>query len=193
MSLDFAPLPSIGLCGYMRSGKSTVADYLEDRHGYRRLGFAVALKEEVARGVGCSVDELNEEPLHSQVRPVLQVWGTEFRRRQDPEYWVKRAAIKIDLTKPPIVFDDVRFLNEIEMLRAREFLIIKVDMSAAGVLGSASNPDQPSVAASLQHQSELEWQSADFDYIIPSVRGDIPGLLRAVDTLLDRYVCEVRV
>ena len=210
-------LPNIGLCGYMRSGKDTIADYLIEQYGYKRFGMADALKEEVARGVGCPPAELNQEPLRSQVRPVLQVWGTEFRRAQDSSYWVAQAEQKIfehrrvcvcdkcgsTFTQPvehhdryagrdegpfecngtaqpagPIVFNDVRFHNEIDMLRAHRFLIIKVDMSIEDVLSytEAHGEDRAVTLARLDHASEREWREADFDVVIPSVRGNIQGL-----------------
>ncbi len=180
-------LPNIGLCGYMRSGKDTIADYLIEKYGYKRLGFAQALKEEVARGVGCTPAELNEEPLRSQVRPVLQIWGTEFRRAQDPGYWTKQAALKIERLAPaPMVFNDVRFHNEIALLRSCGFLIIKVDMSVKDVLAytEAHGEDRAVTLARLEHASEREWQEANFDVVIPSVRGNMQGLYDAIERVV---------
>ena len=181
-------LPDIGLCGYMRSGKDTIADYLIVNCLYTRRGFAHALKEEVARGVGCSVKDLDMEPLRSQIRPVLQVWGTDFRRAQDPDYWVKQAAKQIELWRDdasyrrPMVFNDVRFHNEIDMLREKGFVIVKVDMSVEDVLSYTEAHGEPRevTLARLEHASEKEWQDADFDVVIPSVRGDIQGLYDAI-------------
>jgi hypothetical protein len=174
----------------MRSGKDTIADYLSEGYYYHCLAFAHALKKEVARGVGCSVAELNEEPLRSQVRPVLQVWGAEFRRAQDPDYWVRRAEQRIEkwcnLSNSPIVFNDVRFANEIQMLRDRGFLIIKVDMRIHDVLAYMEAHGEPRevTMARLQHVSEREWQEAEFDVVIPSVRGNIQGLYDAIDQVV---------
>ncbi len=183
-------LPNIGLCGYMRSGKDTIADYLIENYGYKRLGFAQALKEEVARGVGCTPAELNEEPLRSQVRPVLQVWGTEFRRAQDPDYWTRQAEKKIEAAQvldTPIVFNDVRFQNEILLLRDWGFIIIKVDMSVEDVLSyaEAHGEDCATLLARLEHASEREWQAADPDVTIPSARGDVQGLYDAIKLVVE--------
>lgn len=218
-------LPSFGLCGFMRSGKDTIADYLIEQYRYTRLGFAQALKEEVARGVGCTPADLDEEPLRAQVRPVLQVWGTEFRRGQDPDYWVKQAEQKIETHQRtffcdecgqsfsdareshdrylgrgegpffcggtlrqggPLVFNDVRFRNEIDMLRRHGFVIVKIDMPVEHVI---SYMEEKGVArdvteARLQHASEREWQDAEFDAIIPSVRGDIAALYDAIEGVI---------
>ena len=186
-------LPNIGLCGYMRSGKDTIADYLIENYEYTRFGFAQALKEEVARGVGCTTEELNEEPLRSQVRPVLQIWGTEFRRGQDPDYWTDQAAHKINRHQSridrPIVFNDVRFQNEIDMLRDSGFLIIKIDMSVEDVLAyqEAHGEERAVTLARLEHASEREWQAAEFDVVIPSVRGNMQGLYDAINAVVWEY------
>ena len=186
--------PNIGLCGYMRSGKDTVADYLIENYDYTRFGFAQALKEEVARGVGCTPEELNEEPLRSEVRPVLQVWGTEFRRAQDPDYWIRQADQKIsrhqNLHYPrPIVFNDVRFQNEIDMLRQCGFIIIKIDMTVEDVLiyQEAHGEARAVTMARLEHASEREWQESVADVLIPSKRGDIQELYDAIERVLEEY------
>ncbi len=177
----------------MRSGKDTIADYLIEHHDYMRFGFAQALKEEVARGVGCTPEELNEEPLRSEVRPVLQIWGTEFRRGQDPDYWISQAAQKISRHQSriyrPIVFNDVRFSNEIDMLRERGFLIIKIDMSVEDVLAyqEAHGEERKVTLARLEHASEREWQANEFDVVIPSVRGDMQGLYDAIEDVVQEY------
>ena len=187
-------LPNIGLCGYMRSGKDTVADYLIAEHHYYRMGFAEELKAEVARGVGCSPSDLQKEPLKSQIRPVLQVWGTEFRRAVDPDYWVKKAEKHIEVwqnrTSRQIIFTDVRFWNEINMLRGRGFMIIKIDMSVEDVLvyTEGHGEEREVTLSRLQHRSETEWQQAEFDATIPSIRGDIDGLLTGIDTVISRGV-----
>ena len=38
----------IGICGFIGSGKDTVADYLVNFHGFRRESFANSLKDAVA-------------------------------------------------------------------------------------------------------------------------------------------------
>ena len=172
----------------MRSGKDTIADYLVREHvHYARFGFADALKGEVAFGLSCSSRALDQEPLRSQIRPVLQAWGTEFRRGQDPDYWVKKAAEKIDswrrVTRTALVFADVRFRNEIGMLRSRGFVIVKVDMSIDDVVDYCDAPREETLAR-LQHASEQEWRAAEFDVVIPSVRGNIQGLYDAIDKVV---------
>ena len=61
----------IGLGFKARSGKDTVADYLIENYGFKRLAFADALKE------GCRhIFELNDEQLYGELKEVEDdYWG----------------------------------------------------------------------------------------------------------------------
>jgi hypothetical protein len=54
-------------------------------------------------------------------RFVLQRWGTDYRRTQNPDYWVHKfdEQLRADVCKSAelVVVTDVRFVNEAEMLR----------------------------------------------------------------------------
>lgn len=55
-------------------------------------------------------------------RQILQWWGTEYRREQDPDYWINQVDLHLgagqfDLVRR-IVVTDTRFDNEAAMLRA---------------------------------------------------------------------------
>ncbi len=124
---------------------------------------------------------------------MLQAWGTEFRRAQDPNYWITQAAEKItnhfNATTYPMVFNDVRFQNEIDMLRECGFLIIKIDMSVDDVLvyQEAHGEAREVTLTRLEHASEREWQAAEFDVVIPSVRGNVQGLYDAIENVVQEY------
>ncbi len=63
------------------------------------------------------------------VRRILQWWGTEYRREEDANYWTKawtKKVAQLDLDKTHILVDDIRFMNELEALRAQEGRIIKI-------------------------------------------------------------------
>jgi hypothetical protein len=56
-------------------------------------------------------------PLGKQ-RTLLQFWGAEYRRAQDPDYWVRQLAQTIELEKPQIALvSDLRFPNEMSWIK----------------------------------------------------------------------------
>ena len=64
------------------------------------------------------------------VRRILQWWGTEYRRAQDPDYWTKAWSRKIeqfDLQKTHVLIDDVRFINELKTIKSHGGLIVKIE------------------------------------------------------------------
>ena len=168
--------PSLSLSGRMRSGKDTLAAYLIANYGYRKMSFAGPLKIEVAKAVGVHPGALDNEPLRSQIRQVLQVYGTQFRRAQDPDYWVKQARSEVSAKQflhpeRPIVFTDARFPNELDMLKGEGFKLILIDMSESNVrdyLRKRQNNSPEEINRMLSHASETAWQAAEFDFTIDS-------------------------
>ena len=85
-------------------------------------------------------------------RQVLQWWGTEYRRAQDPDYWVKKLAGRYaqHLSAPAyylplpglesrVVVDGVRYPNEVTWLRAcpgSELWHLKRDVQAVSTHSS---------------------------------------------------------
>ena len=80
------------------------------------------------------------------VRRLLQWWGTEYRRAQDPDYWTKawgRRAEQYDLARINILVDDVRFMNELEVIRAHGGRIVKIERP--GFLGANNHASETSL------------------------------------------------
>jgi hypothetical protein len=139
----------IGLTGMAGAGKDAVAGLLA-MVGYRRRAFADEVRKEVLdhllhqdprkpavfwlastawRLAGLlervKPSDVWTKPTSADMRRILQLWGTEFRRTEDPEYWVKKVMTGIE-TCGPMVFSDVRFPNEAEAIRNRGGEIWKV-------------------------------------------------------------------
>lgn len=129
----------IGLCGFAGSGKDATAALLR-MSGYRRVAFADSVREEVQDLLSgtdvplekfpkelwdllkkVTIEEVWGKPTSPRMRRVLQLWGTEFRRAQDPEYWTKKGMSKVDKLRRdvPVVVTDVRFPNEVQKIRSR--------------------------------------------------------------------------
>lgn len=135
----------VGISGHLGAGKDSLAHRLVTRHGFVRVGFADSLKFEVAstlrrtllayageRGMVVDVDTSDQvirdmlwDNRTPMTRALLQEWGTELRRQQDPDYWVKawqRAAERF----PRVVVPDVRFTNEAKAIRELGGTLVKV-------------------------------------------------------------------
>ncbi len=63
------------------------------------------------------------------VRRILQWWGTEYRRAQDPDYWTKaweRKLASVDLSSTHVLVDDVRFINELNVIKKHGGTFVRV-------------------------------------------------------------------
>jgi hypothetical protein len=128
----------IGLTGYAGSGKSTVANYLVEEHGFTRLSFAAPLKKmlrtldpalsgtpgayqkpfrvtEALEHYG-SENALKESVDGPEYRRLLQVLGTDCIRAVDEEFWVRAGLAQMADPDGKYVFDDARFPNEAEVI-----------------------------------------------------------------------------
>jgi len=90
------------------------------------------------------------------VRRLLQWWGTEYRRSEDPDYWTrawqrKVSGFQLDLIH--ILVDDVRFMNELDVIRNLGGYFVKID--------------RPGIAAGGNHASETSLDAFhDWDEVI---------------------------
>lgn len=137
----------IGICGFIGSGKDTIADYLVNFHGFRRESFANSLKDAVAQVFGWDRTMLEGRTKQArewreQVDPwwaerlnmpnltprlMLQLWGTEVCRKGfHDDIWIASLENKLRTSKDDIVISDCRFPNEIKSIRDAGGIIVWV-------------------------------------------------------------------
>ena len=76
--------------------------------------------------------DIQQHPARTtlSVRRILQWWGTEYRRAQDPDYWTEawQDALTEAVDHPPhVLVDDVRFVNEVQVIQQNGGILIRVE------------------------------------------------------------------
>ena len=175
----------LAFTGKMGSGKTTACDYLVSQGGYVKVNFKNALVEEMKERLSDTLEEMadayslmgemfdvdtlfqKKPPL---MRALMQNYGTEVRRRDDPDYWTKQYRKRVEEAFAQgynVVTDDCRFLNEAQTVKSLGGQIIKIERSDITHTGS--------------HQSEMEMDSIVADTILHTKPGDLKGLYQQID------------
>ena len=203
----------IGVCGFIGSGKDTVADYLVNFHEYRRESFANSLKDAVAQVFGWDrtmlegrttqarewrecVDTWWAERLHMPnltPRLMLQLWGTEVCRAGfHDDIWIASLENKLRTSQDNIVISDCRFPNEIKSLRAAGGIIVCIERGVQPHWSTiAARAYQGDVKAQdwLKnegiHASETAWVGTDFDFVLYN-NSDIDSLYKQIQTVINQ-------
>lgn len=127
----------IGVVAQAGHGKDTCAAILREEFGFSRQAFADELKMDIHVAFStfpeCSIEAQNSRERVPWVRRLQQVYGTQWcRERLGEDYWVRRWEEAVERHfedgSPGVVVPDVRFPNEMEMLRDRwDALIVFVE------------------------------------------------------------------
>lgn len=142
----------IGLSAKMGCGKSSVAEAIVAARGekYAHLAFGNLLKQECAAYFDFPLEwcysqegknRIARMPDHTwpdevlalsgdtglTVRQALQWYGTDFRRAQDPGYWIKKMREVVEEIREGypdtlVIIDDVRFPGEAEFVLGQGLL-----------------------------------------------------------------------
>lgn len=166
----------IGLTGRAGAGKDYTYKWLADQ-GYRVLRFAWAdnLKREVEAVLADNMHlpALWNKPYPPEVRALLQWWGTDLRRSEDPQYWINKMKGQLSpfiegghSEDQAAVITDVRFPNEADAVRDLGGTIIRI-WAPTNVRKERLGKLPP------EHASELS-----MDKIVPDItllsQGEIP-------------------
>ena len=185
----------IGLAGKARSGKDTVASHLMRHYGFVRYAFADALRDAALALdpiIDNTVETIDGSPFlrflrlsevveadgweaakeHPEVRRTLQNYGVAIREIQ-PEFWIDAAMAEADRESRPVVVTDVRFPNEVEAIRARGGLFVRVT--------------RPGVYGVNEHISEHAIDHIPADYTIHNA-GSLDDLAASVRRQLGHVV-----
>jgi len=205
----------IGVCGFIGSGKDTVADYLQNFHEFRRESFASTLKDAVAAVFGWDRTLLEGRTKEArewreQIDPwwakrldmptltprwVLQYWGTEVCRKGfHDDIWIASLENKLRLSKDSVVISDCRFPNEISSIRSAGGKIVWVQRGPLPDwydLAIDANQGHNYAVQALKmrkiHASETAWVGTEFDAIIDN-NGTIDELYQQAKLIVSNEI-----
>lgn len=205
----------IGICGFIGSGKDTIADYLVNFHEFRRESFANTLKDAVSSVFGWdrtmlegrtkAAREWREEIDHWWAerldmptltpRWVLQYWGTEVCRRGfHDDIWIASLENKLRNSKDHVVISDCRFPNEIASIKNAGGKIIWVQRGELPDWYETALAANRGVNLAIQdlkirkiHASETAWVGTEFDHILDN-NGSIDDLYAQAQSIISDEV-----
>lgn len=181
----------IGLAGALGAGKTSFAQRLIERWGFVAVNHGDAIKDEIATTLRRTLkahyraarpdirdrDDLgavSEEQWSDYIRTtlwerrdeftraLLQEWGTELRRREDPDYWIHQWEARIQ-PHLRVVADNVRFPNEAESIRARGGVLVRI----------TRHTWEPFAGAHVSETALAEWAEWDFTIKNDGTREDL--------------------
>lgn len=152
----------IGLAGYARSGKDTVAGIINRLYGHTVLSFSDILREflyaqnlHLSTGVSLNflVDQFGWEKTrdrYPEVRELQQLTGTEAARNILGEsVWIDAWARRTDWGSEPTVNPSVRFPNEADAIKRLGGVIYRIV--------------KPGIKAVNDHPSDTALDDWDYD------------------------------
>lgn len=163
----------LGLSGWARNGKDTVADHLISKYGYERISFAAPMKEALYRlNPKITIDNVVSTPIRigvdvygwddlkthgPEVRELLQRFGTEVGRELwGEDFWVNAAIDTIE-DGSRVVVSDVRYPNEADAIKK--------------LGGEVWRIVRPGFGAANGHASEHALNDYKFDHILDNNSG----------------------
>lgn len=175
----------IGLGFKARAGKDTVAAQLVNDYAFAQESFAYPLKEYIGRQI-CGFNdkqlygawkETPDSEWGMTPRQMLQLIGTDaLRKVVHDDFWVipmKRKLKEHIRNDRHVVISDVRFLNEISMIRSMGGSVVRVNRE---------HPDK--ITGFDKHSSEFELETYDaWDYSITN-NGTLEELYSKVDDMI---------
>lgn len=206
----------IGICGFIGSGKDTVADYLVNFHEFRRESFASTLKDAVSAVFGWDRTMLEGRTKEArewreQIDPwwanrldmptltprwVLQYWGTEVCRKAfHDDIWIASLENKLRNSRDNVVISDCRFPNEISSIKNAGGSIVWVRRGelpdwyqyALAANQLGSNMALNELKMRKIHASETAWVGTEFDHEIDN-NSTIDDLYQKIQSIISDEV-----
>lgn len=193
----------LGLVGFARAGKDSVANILVRDHGYTKMGFADGVRD-MAKAIDPFVEvrHPNRADTHfarysavlqesgyeaakanPDVRRLLQRIGTEaVRSVLGPDVWVNRTLDLSDGMRD-VVISDVRFPNEANAIRAAGGIVVRIERPGYG--GTDPHPSEAQVADIETHATITATDMSELEGGVALFMSQLPGMAETLRTIYE--------
>lgn len=156
------------------SGKDTCVDFLIKKYGGYKLAFSDPIYDilHYAQKI-CNIEQGKD-------RGFLQYIGTEWGRNKDPDMWTKLLISKVPRDGNCYI-SDLRFPNELEMLKDNRWVCIKINRVIQ---------NNREGTGSLQHSSENvldDISDKEWDFVINN-NGSLEDLFSKVEDIMNNIL-----
>lgn len=209
----------IGLVGFIGAGKNTVAHHLVKKHHFVQDSFAHSLKDACSVIFNWPRHLLEGETEESRVwrervdpwwaeklgipdftpRYAIQNIGTNtIRKHFHPDTWVLSLEHRLTNNEKTVI-SDVRFPNEIDMIRKNNGFIVFVDngdrpewfdIAKQAYKGNKTALDTMLTEYNHIHESEWAWVGCQLDATIVNV-GTLCDLKHNIDEVFEQLINEL--
>lgn len=162
----------VAFIGKMGSGKTLLSDYMVKKYGCKKYSCARSLKD-IATQIG----------MVGKDRSLLQKLG--FAVRYYDSYFFAKNLIKDIGEEKNATIDDVRYIEEYELLKKAGFLFIKkevkdeIRLKRLAVIGMNPTEEQ------FNHDSEIHIDDLPYEYkISDEIDKDIPTIYNELESIL---------
>jgi hypothetical protein len=201
----------IALVGFIGSGKDSVAEYLVNKHLFKKESFADSVKNAVAHIFHWDRDLLEGKTNESRIwreqvdlwwakrlniphltpRWVLQNFATELcRDKFHKDIWIASLEKKLQNNILDIVISDFRFINELESIKNQNGVVIRIKRgqdpdwfndAVLANLGDVSAKEK--MIERGIHTSEWEWVGTKIDYTVEN-NSSLVDLYKKIDEIV---------
>lgn len=182
---------NIFISGSAGSGKSFSCKYLEEKYGFKNLKLADPVYEIAENYFG----------MVGKDRQMLIDIGTNIGRKHvNPTVWIDMFVNKSDViteyailknVKINLSCDDVRFPDEVEILKSRGWIGIYLKCPKKIRLERLKKRDGKTQKEALKHESESHFKSFKKDLIQIDASGSLESMYKQIDKILmENESCE---
>lgn len=178
---------NIFVSGEAGAGKSFCCKYLETKYGFKTIKLAETVYEIAQKYFGMTGKDR---------QMLIDIGTTVGRKMVDENIWIDMFAKKADTItqyanfkglKLNLCCDDVRFYNEMEMLKSRGWTGVYLKCPKKVRLSRLQNRDGDTQEKTLKHESERQVKTFKKELIQIDASGSLDDMYDQLDQIVEEY------